>query len=91
MRKKRVTPENVKLTPEEREISDAMDRGEYVPAPPEKFKEIADALAARKKDISLTIRVNSNDINRIKKMAQKKGIGYQTYISEVIHKVAESL
>jgi len=81
----------IKLSPEEQEISDAIDRGEYVPVPRKEFQELADALAARKKDISLTIRVNSNDINRIKKMAQKKGIAYQTYISEVIHKVAESL
>ena len=54
-------------------------------------KEKINAIAARKKDASLTIRVNSQDINRIKKMAQKKGIAYQSYISEVIHKVAESL
>ncbi len=55
------------------------------------LEDVANAIAARKKDISLTIRVNSGDINRIKKMADKKGIAYQTYISEVIHKVAESL
>ena len=75
----------IKLTPEEQEISDAVDRGEFVPGSREKFEEIAAAIAARKKDISLTIRVNSQDINAIKKMAQKKGIAYQTYISEVIH------
>jgi predicted DNA binding CopG/RHH family protein len=81
----------IKLTSEEQEISDAMDRGEYVPVTGKELKELADSLAARKKDASLTIRVNSRDINRIKKMADKKGIPYQTYISEVIHRVAESL
>ena len=80
-----------KLNAEEKEISDAIDRGEYVPVIGKKLEEVAQAIAARRKDISLTIRVNSQDINRIKKMAEKKGIAYQTYISEVIHQVAESL
>ena len=81
----------IKLNAEEREISEAIERDEYVTVTGKQLEDVANAIAARKKDTSLTIRVNSRDINRIKKMAQKKGIAYQTYISEVIHKVAESL
>ena len=80
-----------KLNAEETEIAEAIERDEFIPVTGKQHEEVVNALAARKKDISLTIRVNSRDINRIKKMAQRKGIAYQSYISEVIHKVAESL
>ena len=81
----------IKLNAEEREISAAIERDEFVPVTGKQWEDVANAIAARKKDTSLTIRVNSRDINRIKKMAEKKGIAYQTYISEVIHQVAESI
>ena len=81
----------VKLNAGEMEITEAIDRDEFVPVTGKQLDELANAIASRKKDSSLTIRVNSRDINRIKKMAQRKGIAYQTYISEVIHKVAEHL
>ena len=81
----------IKLNAEEKEISQAIERDEFVPVTGKQLEDVANAIAARKKDTSLTIRVNSQDINRIKKMAEKKGIAYQTYISEVLHQVAESL
>jgi predicted DNA binding CopG/RHH family protein len=81
----------IKLNAEEKDFSAAIDREEFVPVTGKQLEDVANAIAARKKDTSLTIRVNSQDINRIKKMAKKKGIAYQTYIAEVIHKVAESL
>ena len=37
----------------------------------------------------MTIRVNSEDIEKIKKKAKKVGVKYQTYISEVLHQVAQ--
>jgi predicted DNA binding CopG/RHH family protein len=81
----------IKLNAEEIKISQAIEREEFVAVTGQQLEEMANAIASRKKDASLTIRVNSNDINRIKKMAQKKGIPYQSYIAEVIHQVAESL
>ena len=81
----------IKLNAEEKEISETIDRNEFVPVTGKQLDDVVNAIAARKKDTSLTIRVNSRDINRIKKMAEKRGIAYQTYISEVIHQVAESL
>lgn len=80
----------IKLTREEREIMAGIERDEFVPVTGKELSDVADAIAARKKDTTLTIRVNSRDIHRIKKMAVKKGIPYQTYISEVIHRVAEA-
>lgn len=80
----------IKLTREEQEIMAGIERDEFVPLTGKELKNVADAIAARKKDATLTIRVNSQDIHRIKKMAVKKGIPYQSYISEVIHRVAEA-
>ena len=75
---------------EEKEIMEAIERDEFVPVNGPALKKMADALAARKRDMTLTIRVNRNDINRIKRMAQKRKIPYQSYISEVIHRVAQA-
>ena len=80
----------IQLTKQERAIEDALLRGEYVSVSKEKFTEIAAALEARKKDAVLNIRVNSYDLEHIKQKAQKLGIKYQTFISEVLHSVAEA-
>ena len=80
-----------KLTPEEKEIMEAIEHDEFIPITGKELINVANAIAARKKDSTLTIRVNSGDINRIKRLAKKKGIRYQTYISEIIHRVAQSL
>ena len=76
------------LDPEEKEIAKAIENDEFIPVSGAELKRVADAIAARKKDMTLTIRVNRNDINRIKKMAKKRNIPYQSYISEVIHRIA---
>jgi len=78
-------------TLEEKEIMESIEKNEFIPVTGAELKSVADAIAARKKDATLTVRVNSKDINQIKRMAQKKGIRYQTYISEIIHRVAQSL
>ena len=78
------------LDAEEKEIMDAIERDEFVSVTGVELKRVADAIAARKKDMTLTIRVNRNDINRIKKMAQKRKIPYQSYIAEVIHRIAQT-
>jgi predicted DNA binding CopG/RHH family protein len=81
----------LKLDPEEREIMKAIERDEYVPVGGKELRAVADAIAARKKDMILTMRVNRQDIDRIKKFSQAKGIPYQTYLSEVIHQVAAAV
>ena len=78
------------LDAEEKEIMDAIENDEFVPVTGVELKRVADAIAARKKDMTLTIRVNRKDINRIKKMAQKRKIPYQSYLSEVIHRIAQT-
>ena len=56
----------IRLTKEEKEIEDSLLRGEYVKVTGAELKEISSSLAARKKDMMMTIRVNSTDIKKIK-------------------------
>ena len=81
----------LKLDAEERRIMSAIERDEFVPVTGKALRQVAEAVAARKKDATLTIRVNSKDIRRIKKLAGLKGIPYQSYLSEVIHRVAVAI
>ena len=78
----------VKLDTEEKRVMAAIERDEFVPVTGKELRHVAEAIAARKKDKTLTIRVNSNDIRRIKRLAGSKGIAYQSYLSEIIHRVA---
>ena len=78
----------VRLTKEERAIEGALGRGEYFPGSPAEFERIAQAIARRKKDAVLTIRVNREDLQSIRQRAKHFGVPYQTFISEVLHRLA---
>lgn len=80
----------ISLTRQERAIEDSLLKGEYVNVSKSEFIAIAEAIAARKKNAVLNIRVNSRDLVSIKQKAQKLGIKYQTLISEIIHRVAQA-
>lgn len=76
----------VKLTKEEQWYEDHLH--EFVPVSKEEFELFKQAIEHRKKDAVLNIRVNSYDLEYIKQKARKLGIKYQTFISEILHKVA---
>ena len=76
-----------KLRPYEKRIEESLD--EYVDVSKEEFDEIARALERRRKDTVLNIRVNQYDLNLIKEKAKKLGVKYQTFISEILHRVAQ--
>ncbi|MCX5790536.1 MAG: antitoxin [Elusimicrobia bacterium] len=78
----------IKLTLSEQAFERAAARGEFRPASQEEFDRIAEAIARRKKDAVLNIRVNSEDLEIIKQKARKMGIPYQTFVSELIHQYA---
>ena len=80
----------VKLTREEREIEQALLKGEYREASRSEFEAIAQAIAHRRKDAILNIRVNSSDLDAIKHKAKRHGIKYQTFIAELLHRVAHN-
>ena len=78
----------IKLTREEQAIEDSLEQ--FVPVEKQEYEQIINAIAARKKDAVLNIRVNSHDLANIKHKAQQLGIRYQTFISEVIHRIAQA-
>lgn len=80
----------IKLTKQEKAIEDSLVRGEYISVGKAEFDTIARSIAARRKDVVLNIRVNSHDLASIKQKAEKLGIKYQTFISELLHRVAQA-
>ena len=80
----------VKLGREERAIEGALLRGEYVDVGKSEFEQVAQALAHRRKNAVLNIRVNRDDLKAIKEKARHHGIKYQTFISELLHRFAHS-
>ncbi len=79
---------NRKLSVKERSIENDLLSGYYVPVKEHEHKAISDAITRRRKDKVLNIRINSTDLESIKAKARKIGVKYQTFIAEVLHKVA---
>lgn len=78
----------LKLTKEERAVEQSLE--EFVPVSRHELSEIVEAIEQRKKDAVLNIRINRYDLENIKQKAKKLGIKYQTFISEILHKVARA-
>ena len=78
----------INLSRSEKAIEKALLRGKYRPVKEEEFNRIAEAIARRKKDAVLNIRVNSQDLESIKEKSKRMGIPYQTFVSELIHQYA---
>ncbi len=78
----------IRLTRSEQAFERAAARGEFRLGSQEEFNRIAEAIARRKKDAVLNIRVNGEDLAIIKRKAKKMGIPYQTFVSELIHQYA---
>ena len=79
-----------KLTKQEKAVEKALLEGEYSDVSKKDFDSIAKSVSLRKKDAVLNIRINSKDLQNIKRKAKKLGVKYQTFISEVLHKLAEA-
>ena len=74
----------IKLSSQEKEIEKDLLAGIYTPVKDDEFQSIAEAIAHRKKDAVLNIRINSKDLENIRQKSKKLGIKYQTFISEVL-------
>lgn len=77
-----------RLSREEKELENALVRGEFRPVSLKEFGYIAQAVRQKKKDAVLNIRVNSEDLKRLKQKSKRFGIPYQTFISEILHRFA---
>jgi len=62
------------------------EAGEYVKVSDLKKKKIKSILEKSSKKKVITLRLNSNDLEQIKSIANSEGIPYQTLISSILHK-----
>ncbi len=79
----------MKLTKEEKELLDSVERGEWKQIP--NFKQEATrykaaAQATLRKDKRVNIRMAERDLIRFQKTAMHEGLPYQTLISSILHK-----
>lgn len=86
--KKKVDWNKIKLTLEEQKFDDEADH--YVDVGPEEFAKIKESINQWKKDSVLNMRMNAEDLGLIKAKAKKLGVRYQTFIAEVLHRLARS-
>lgn len=85
---------NLVLDKEERALSRAIERGEFVPSKNSEymkklFQEAARAHVALRKSKRITLRVNYEDLLKVKAKAQRRRIPYQTLLGVVIHQYAD--
>ncbi len=81
-----------KLTKAEEEILRAYEAGELKSVknlPAEKKKYEAYAKETLKKNRRINIRLSEYDLKAIQLKAMEEGVPYQTFISSVLHKVAD--
>jgi len=78
----------MKLNKVERDIENALLKGEYVDVPEAEFRRIADAVARRRKEAVLSIRINQQDLDNLKKRAKQYKVPYQSFIAEILHRHA---
>jgi predicted DNA binding CopG/RHH family protein len=79
----------MKLSKEEKELLDSVERGEWktIPNFKEETKRYQDyAKATFRKDKRVNIRLSERDLVNIQKRALKEGLPYQTLMSSVLHK-----
>ena len=78
-----------KLTPEERELLESVERGEWrrVPDFEKEAKRYQDyARATFRKDKRINIRISERDLVKLQQRALEEGLPYQTLVSSVLHK-----
>jgi predicted DNA binding CopG/RHH family protein len=83
----------VKLTKEEKDLLESIERGEFRSLG-RKEKERIEKIVRQssRKNTSISIRMNEDDLKRIKLRAKREGVPYQTLITSILHKyINESL
>ena len=79
----------MKLTKEEKEILESVEKGEWQTVPnfkqeAKRYQEVA--RATLRKDKRVNIRMTERDLVHFQKKAMEEGLPYQTLISSVLHK-----
>ncbi|MBL7078588.1 hypothetical protein ISS42_02945 [Candidatus Shapirobacteria bacterium] len=84
----------IKLDAQEKRIEKALAKGEYVSAPnladtKKLFKQVARNYQELNKTKRITIRVNNQDLIKVKAKAKKNNVPYQTLLNALIRQFAE--
>lgn len=83
---------NFKLSAEEKKMESEIESGDWTPVADKESKrlrsEMVDAAHNRSKDARVNLRLNHEDVERIRVKAEREGIPYQTLIGSVLHKYA---
>jgi predicted DNA binding CopG/RHH family protein len=79
----------MKVSKEEKELHDSVEREEWVSIPDfrkeaKRYQEYANATF--RKDKRVNIRISEKDLTKIQKRALQEGLPYQTLISSILHK-----
>jgi len=80
------------LDEQERDLRDALEKGELVAVPDEeaeKEKLVRAARATLAKNRHISIRLSEKDLTRLRARASELGIPYQTLIGSILHQYAE--
>jgi predicted DNA binding CopG/RHH family protein len=78
------------LTQEEKNIEKAVLEGKYKSVPKSKWGRYQTAAKETMKKISrINIRMKADDLEEIKRIADRKGMPYQTLIGSVLHRFAK--
>src|SRR5690554_2690159 len=77
-----------KLNPEEQELLDAYESGEFVSDLNDERRQYLAATAedSFKKDKRINIRISKRDLEALQRRALEEGLPYQTLVSSVLHK-----
>lgn len=89
MKKKKL---NFKLTTEEKRMESEIEKGEWAPVANKEINRLrgkmVDAAKNQSKDARVNLRLNPEDVEKIRLKAEREGIPYQTLIGSVLHKYA---
>jgi predicted DNA binding CopG/RHH family protein len=79
---------SAKLLREERELLEAVEKGEFVSVLTESRREQLEAIAGNtsRKNKRINIRISNRDLLAVQAKASQEGIPYQTLVSSIIHK-----
>ena len=74
----------IKLDAFEQDIEDNIDK--FVPVSEKERKRIESIIDKARKNISISLRINNYDLDKIKDRASRNGLPYQTLITTILHK-----
>jgi predicted DNA binding CopG/RHH family protein len=81
-----------KLTEDEQRIESEIERGDWKSVPKKEsdriHAEMVEVAQNRSKDARVNLRLNPEDVEKIREKAEREGVPYQTLIGSVLHKYA---